>query len=137
MDEFVANRVQDQHLVLALLDFSLVVVPQLTLRPDSRHRAQMEQRLEPFAGVLTDPGTTSDAAPLLIIEGSNPSMAGHLFGIGDGFHFIGSDDDLGSSSLADARNRHHQLKELTQARISFDECVDGFVNSLAVFLQVS
>lgn len=42
MDKLVANSVQDQHLVLTLFDFALVVVLQFALRSDGCHCSQVK-----------------------------------------------------------------------------------------------
>ena len=55
-------------------------------------------------------GFASDARAGTVLKGSNPGVASQLFGVVDGLHFVGGDQQLGRDHGADARYGDHQVK---------------------------
>ena len=52
VNQLVANRIQNQHRVFTLAEFAYIVVLKIAFHLDGRHGAHVNQRFQPFSGVL-------------------------------------------------------------------------------------
>lgn len=99
--KFVANVVDDEHLVLSFLDLSEEVFPNVRVVVDGRQCAHMEMFLERSVGHWVYPGLSGYGRSGSIFEGNDPTITGELSRVVVTGKEVGEDGQVERGDLPD------------------------------------